>query len=213
MKKIIIIGSAGLGKEIKSILDSINKRAPTWDLVGFYDDAFTKPYEVTDGINCLGVIDDIKDQQPDDISIVFGIADRFIVKSITEAFSGRGYHYPNIIHPTVEICNMTTMGKGNVMAFQSFISTDVKVGDFNFLNTFAAIGHDVVLGDFNALNPRVQISGNVLIGSLNMFGMSSAVVQNKIIGNKNIINSFSLLTKSIKDERKYFGIPARRISI
>jgi sugar O-acyltransferase (sialic acid O-acetyltransferase NeuD family) len=212
MNKIVIVGSAGLGKEVKSILDAINAQSPTWELVGFYDDACSEPYEVTGGIRCLGVVNDIKDQQPPETSIVFGIAERNIVKTILENFSDRNYRYPNIIHPTVEICVGATVGIGNVFAYQTFISNDVSIGNFNFLNTFAAIGHDVTIGDFNAFNPRVQISGNVEIGSLNMFGMASAVVQNKTIGNKNIINSYSLLTKNIKDERKYFGIPARRIS-
>lgn len=212
MKDIVIIGAGGLGREILDIIKAINYVNPVWNIIGFYDDAFTLNTKVTEEYFCHGTIADLKKLNKKNIAVVFGIADREVVSSVVkELRENNNITFPNIIHPSVEINSNVRMGLGNVLAYGAFLSCDISLGDFNFLNIFVALGHDVRMGNFNALMPRVQISGNVILGDLNFFGMNSAVVQNHNIGSNNIINAFTLLSKTIKNDRKYFGIPGRRI--
>ena len=63
----------------------------------------------------------------------------------------------------------------------------------------------------NTFSPKAQISGNVIIGNENFFGLNASIVQNKSVGNFNFVGACSLLTKSLKDNRKVFGIPARNL--
>ena len=42
MKKIAICGAGGFGKEVACILNLINEKQPTWELVGFFDDGKEK---------------------------------------------------------------------------------------------------------------------------------------------------------------------------
>ncbi len=212
MKDIIIIGSGGYGKEVKTVIDAINKISPTWNVTAFYDDAFTGNVAIIDGINCLGTIDDLISLNHEDLNLVFGIADRNVVNNVVDKFKNNNtIKFPNIIHPTVEINSGVVLGKGNVIVFGCFLSCDVILGDFNFFNTFVSIGHDTIIGNFNCLMPRTQISGYTVIGNHNFFGMNSALLQNKKIGNNNIINSYTFLTKNITNDRKYFGVPGKRI--
>ena len=212
MKDIVIIGAGGLGREILDIIIAINNVKPTWNVLGFYDDACVSNEIVSENIYCLGTIADLIKIENQNISVVFGISDREIVQSMVMQLQDKyNFSFPNIIHPSAEINSNIKMGIGNVLAYRNFLSCDITMGDFNYFNILVALGHDVEIGNFNAFMPRTQISGNVTIGDLNFFGMNSAVIQNKTIGSNNIINAFTLLTKSIKDERKYFGIPGRRI--
>ena len=42
MKDIAVYGFGGYGREIASIIKSINTVEPTWNFVGFFDDDITK---------------------------------------------------------------------------------------------------------------------------------------------------------------------------
>ena len=213
MRKIVIIGASGLGNEIKDLIDSINRVSHSWNIIGFYDDARKKNEIIIDNLKCLGCINDLK-KIKEELSVVFAIANRRDVQNIYNSLkSNNNILYPNIIDPTVIIRSRNSMGKGNVIALNSHFSCDIEIGDFNFFNGLVGIGHDVEIESFNCFMPRVQISGNVSIGNSNFFGMNSSVVQGKQVGDNNIINAYSLLTKNIKNERKYFGIPARRIDV
>lgn len=212
MKDIVIIGASGSGKEVKDIINAINRVTPLWNILGFYDDDYIADYHVSESIYCLGTIRDLEKVDKKNLAVVAGIADREILSTIIKKLKDlEKFVFPNIIHPSVEVNSNVQMGEGNVFASGTFLSCDISIGDFNFLNTQVAFGHDVVIGDFNCFMPRTQISGNVTIKDLNFFGMNAAVVQNKEIGSNNIINAYTLLTKNINNNRKYFGIPGRRI--
>lgn len=38
MKDIVIIGAGGFGREVVELIDDINLRNPTWNIIGFVDD-------------------------------------------------------------------------------------------------------------------------------------------------------------------------------
>jgi len=38
MKKVIIIGAGGVGREVALIINQINNFKPTWNIIGFLDD-------------------------------------------------------------------------------------------------------------------------------------------------------------------------------
>ena len=40
MKKIAIIGTGGLGREVLGIIQCINKKVKIWDVLGYFDDNF-----------------------------------------------------------------------------------------------------------------------------------------------------------------------------
>ncbi|MEP0479848.1 MAG: serine acetyltransferase, partial [Nonlabens sp.] len=121
--------------------------------------------------------------------------------------------YPNLIHPKVNIEYGTIIGTGNVIANGTILSCEIRIGNFNFFNSMCAVGHDTMIGDFNCFMPRVQISGDVILGNFNTFSMGSSIIQGKKMGDYNTILANTLLTKSIKNNRKYFGIPAKRLDL
>lgn len=211
--KIVIIGAGGLGREVKYIIDDVNATSEKkYELIGFYDDFIPVGDFIINDIPCLGPINKLVNSTKK-IGIVFGIADVHLKKSILAKLkNNKALTYPNIIHPKAHITKGVHLGEGNIICFGCFISCDVKIGNFNFLNTYCAVGHDTVIGSGNIFMPRVQISGQVLIGDENFMGMNAAIVQGKKVGNHNRINGFTFLTKSISNNRVYFGVPGKKIN-
>lgn len=213
MKNIAIIGASGLAKEVWDLINQINQVEEKWKILGFYDDAYLEPIDIIGNTQCLGPIS-ILDDLDEELSLVFAIANRGSVFRIFNRLSKKqNFNFPNVLHPSALVGHGTKMGIGNVITSQNVLTVDISIGDFNFFNTMCGIGHDVRIGNFNSFMPRVQISGNVEIGDFNNFFMNCSVTQNKKLGNKNTIFANTLLTKSIKDNRTYFGIPGKKINI
>ena len=42
MNKIAIVGAGGFGREVKWLIECINKQKHIWDFAGFYDDDLTE---------------------------------------------------------------------------------------------------------------------------------------------------------------------------
>src|SRR5690606_34352422 len=103
MKDIVIIGASGSGKEVKDIINAINKINLLWNVLGFYDDAYTSDYVVSENIYCLGTIRDLEKVNKKNLAVVSGIADREILSAIIKQLKGlKRFVFPNIIHPSVE---------------------------------------------------------------------------------------------------------------
>jgi len=210
MKNIVIIQAGGLATEIKYLIDAINKKEPQWNLLGFIDDwGKQKGDEIVDGYKIIGTIEDLNNTK-EELFAIIAIGNPLYIKEVSEKIHNPLIKFANLIHPTVEINSLQSIGYGNIICFGSFISCNVKIENFNFFNTMCAIGHDVCIGSFNIFNPRTQISGMVHIGDMNFWGMNSSIMQGKNIGSNNTIGASSFVIKNIKDNITLFGIPATK---
>ncbi len=210
MKNIAIYGAGGFGKEVATILGKINEQAPTWNLLGFYDDGISPGTAVSVYGRVLGGIEALNAvQQP--ISIVFAIGRPHTLQLIVSKIANPFIDFPNIIHPDAYFADLRTftMGKGNVIVRGCSFSCDVEIGDFNQFNSISALAHDVRVGSFNVFMPLTRISGEVSIGDLNLFGINSIVLQTiKVGSNKRFGPNCVLMTKPRK-EGLYMGAPAK----
>ena len=59
LKKLIIIGASGFGREVAWLVERINKVKKTWDLLGFIDDDESIQGKEINNYKVLGKIDEI----------------------------------------------------------------------------------------------------------------------------------------------------------
>ena len=71
MKNIVIIGAGDLGKEVVWMIEDINKRKPTYLIMGFLDDDVEKTGNIHYGYEVLGTLDKLPElSEKMDISAV-----------------------------------------------------------------------------------------------------------------------------------------------
>jgi len=209
MENIVIIGSGGLAKEIKYLIDTINRSKDQWNLIGFIDDwEKQKGDEFIDGYKVVGTIEDLNKFKEECFATI-AIGNPQYIKAAAEKINNRNIKFANLIHPTAEI-NSRNIGFGNIICFDSFISCNVKIGNFNVFNG-CVVGHDAHIGDFNSFMPGVKISGDTRIGNENYFGVSSVLLQKKEVGNRTVIGAGSVVIRSTKDDSTYIGNPAIKL--
>ena len=60
MKDIAIYGAGGFGKEVACLINRINDKKPTWNLIGFFDDNPVLKGEMISHFGpCLGGMDEL----------------------------------------------------------------------------------------------------------------------------------------------------------
>lgn len=211
MTDIAIYGAGGLGREVAAVMRNINNSAPTWNLVGFFDDGKPKGETigafgpVLGGIDCVNAWDR-------ELAVVLCMGTPRTMQTVYSKITNPLISFPNIIDMWAYLSNRPTikMGIGNIILGDSVMTTDVTLGNFNLLNGSVTLGHDVHTGDFNVFMPGCRISGGVTIGDRNMFGSMSFVKQYLDIGNDVILSPLSPLLTKPKDGGTYMGNPARR---
>ncbi|MBX2921242.1 MAG: hypothetical protein KF746_03545 [Chitinophagaceae bacterium] len=205
--KIAIAGAGGFSKEVYLIIEAINKIAPTWDFVGFFDDKVPRGKFFMD-FEVLGNMQDLNNTNEDIyVAVAAGRSDKII--AIVNKLTSPKIFFPNIIHPSVFLHFETlTVGEGNIIQSGSSFSADNRIGKYNIFNASVKVGHDAIIGNYNTFATGTLISGGVEIGDQNNFGINSGILQYKKVGNGNTIGPLSILFKSIRDNGHYLGVPA-----
>lgn len=194
MRKIAIVGSGGLGREVLGILESINRKKKHWDIIGFFDDNFHD--DLINGLPIIGNIDSIN-QINEDLAIVIGVGNPNIKERIINRIENQNISFPTILHPTVEIYseNTISLGKGIVIGANSVLTTNISVGDFVYINTASIISHDTKIGKYSMIMPSVSISAGATIGEKVYIGNGTIIDQPVNIENNSFIKAGTVFSK------------------
>lgn len=211
MKDIAIYGAGGFGREVACLIKKINEVKPTWNLIGFFDDAPEKKGHMVSHFGlCLGGINELNTWEKA-LDVVISIASPIMVRTVFEKITNVKISFPNMIHPSVSFCDPETflIGRGNIVQSDCIFSCDVSIGDFNMFNGTVVLGHDAKVGNFNTFMPAIRVSGDVTIENGNFFGVGSIILQRIKIGNQIRLGAGSVLMTKPKDGMLYIGNPAR----
>ncbi|MCO5235634.1 MAG: acetyltransferase [Chitinophagaceae bacterium] len=208
MQRLAIAGAGGFSKEVFLTVMDINKAAPTWEFIGFFDDRVAKGRFFMDH-KVLGNLSDL-DKIDEETNVIIAAGKSSNILSILRQLRSDKLKFPNIFHPSCQFIHFESLniGEGNIVQLFSSLSAGNIIGNFNVFNAGVRVGHDTVIGNYNTFATSTLISGGVTIGDRNDFGMNSGIIQYKKVGNDNVIAPMAVLFKSVKDNGHYMGVPA-----
>ena len=218
-KKIVLIGAGGFGREVASIIETVNNseiknnREPVYELLGFLDDGqqYHTGYLIN-GYPWLGDHNWILDHKEDTVcNCVIGNpkVKRIIQEELTQqgvvfetiiAYAGFGY-----IGPYTEI------GPGCVFYGGVTIGVNSKIGAGVVMNQMVNIGHDAEIGDYTTIMPFTGISGYCKIGSEVSIGGHAFIVPGRKVGNGATVAAGSIVFSNVKAGTTVLGNPAKRM--
>ena len=208
MKKIVIVGAGGFGKEVKMLLDQINSSSHVYEFLGFYDDNVPKRSYINDGI----VLGDIADLAAVDhhLHAVVAIASPIVRKKMVALLSGSNISFPTLIHPSViRGSDSVSIGDGCIICAGNIITCNIDIQDFVILNLGCTIGHDSVIGTYTSLMPAVNVSGQVLIQDSVFIGTGAILLNQLTIGARTTIGAGAVVTKTLPEDCTALGVPAK----
>ena len=208
MKKILIVGAGGFGRELLQWIKDINAEKPTWEIGGFLDDNL----QALDGAEIdYPVVGTISDWQPkDDEVFALAMGKPQLKRMVVEKLKSRGAHFAAVIHPTALVSPFAHYGEGLVMFPYSKLSCNSTVGDFVSILT-TPIGHDNEIGDYTMISGGCNIVRNVKIGKDVFVAAGVCIAQDVVVKDGAYIGLGSVVLKDVKAGTKVFGNPARII--
>lgn len=210
MQNIVIIGAGGFGREVKTIIDAVNKVEKIYNFIGYYDDGIEKGTMINN-FPVLGNLHDLNSSS-EPISVLLGIGDPTTKSKIIDKLSSDKINFPTLIHPSVQISeDEVAISKGCIICGGTIITCNIVIGSFVTLNLMSTIGHDTIIDDFSSFMPSVNISGEVHIQEKVYVGTGAKIINQLTIGTGTIVGAGAVVSKSLPDYCTAVGIPAKPI--
>jgi sugar O-acyltransferase (sialic acid O-acetyltransferase NeuD family) len=210
MKRLLIVGAGGFGREILAWVKDVPTIAKSCENICFLDDDpnVLKPYNYQEPI--ISSIQDYRPQEGD--GLVMGIAVPTQRKlEIAEMLSQRGAQFISLIHPTADLGNNVKLGQGYVICRNVIITSDINIGNFVTINVLSSIGHDAVIGDGCTLNSFVNVNGFVKLGKGVVIGSHGTILPGAVVGDFATVGAGSVVLKHVKPGSTVLGVPAKLI--
>ena len=211
MKKLVIIGAGGFGREVAWLVERINDIEPTWDLQGFIDDDESIHGKLEDDYKVLGGCDYFNDLN-EDIWCVCAVGSSRVRKQIIEKVEKyENVHFATLIDPSVLCSKRLEIGEGSIICAGTILTVDITIGKHVIINLECTVGHDVEMDDYVSLYPSVNVSGNVQIGQCSELGTGMQIIQGIKVKENTIVGAGAVVVKDITESGTYIGSPAKMI--
>jgi len=212
MKKISIFGAGGFGREVKLLIEQINKTEKEWEFIGFWDDDKNLPNKIYDA-PLLGGMDELNRYNDDELYLVCAVGEPSIKEKIINNIKNPLIRFPVLIHPTAlvgDAKNVTT-GEGSIITAGVIMTVNIEIGRHVILNLMCTVGHDTKIGDFSSFMPSVNISGEVDIEKNVYVGTGAKIINRLKIGKNTTVGAGAVVAKSLPGNCVAVGIPAKPI--
>jgi len=181
MKKIIIIGASGFGKEAAWIMERMSQSGQHVGLLGFCDDAPDKQEGLFIGVPLLGTVETAAARLPG-ARFFCAIGNNRARQAVVARALALGLLPFTLVDPTAILAPGTTIGDGSYLGINSIVSSGSTIGNYVIVNHQTCIGHDVTLADFVQVCPGVRISGGCDIGEGALLGTNATTIPSVQIG-------------------------------
>ena len=211
VKKIVLIGAGGCGREVAYLISEKNQRKKTYELLGFLDDGpnFDRNSDIN-GYPWLGKSDWIIDHK-EDIVCTCTIGDAAIKARVQRRLMEQGVHFETLIAISGGITPYTQIGPGCILYWNAGVSVNCKIGAGVLLNEGVKVGHDVTIGDYTSIMTGSAISGGCEIGDEVEIGGHAFVIPRRKIGSRAHVAAGSIVFSNVKAGTTVLGNPAKRM--
>ncbi|MBE0660342.1 MAG: acetyltransferase [Bryobacteraceae bacterium] len=207
MKRLIIVGAGGMGREIADYLLTLPGKGAEWQLAGFLD----RDPDALAGLDFdIPILGDPADYQPSSIDVfVCGLGLPSPKRRVVETLLARGAHFYKLIHPTAVVSSRCQIGVGSVICPYAVVSTQAVVGRFVLLNTAASVCHDARIGDFSSVCCHADITGQVELGEEVFIGSHGSIIPGVHVGDQATVGAGSAVIANVSSGCTVVGVPAR----
>lgn len=209
-RRLIVIGAA-TPTIIRTVEDINQAGFEEFQIVGFLDNNFMEMGDIFYGYPIIGGFSEINLFSCQDVVLINTIAgSTSLRRKTTDYFLQLNYKFTNIIHPSVNISHVE-LGCGNLIYDNVMLHPFVSIGSHNVISSCSGLAHESRLGDYVFIGPASYICGKCDVGSGAYIGVGAKILPRLRVGIDSIIGAGSIVTASVPDSEKHFGIPARKV--
>jgi len=210
MKRLLIVGAGGFGREMFHWVRQHPDHGVRWTLGGFLDDNAEALHGFGRDPGIVGSLRDYK-PSPGDL-LVCGLGLPKSKKAVVEPLLARGAEFLTFVHPAATVGGNVQLGQGTIVCPGAVLTADIRVGNFVTVNNCATIGHDATVGDYTTLSCHADITGFCKVGEGVFFGSHAGMIPSTSVGDWALVGAGSMVIMNVSPETTVFGVPAKRIN-
>ncbi|MBN1185660.1 MAG: acetyltransferase [Bacteroidales bacterium] len=209
-KRLFLIGAGNLGREMESWLGLIPNFKDSWQIIGYLDQNLNALKGYRSYLKILSTYTNF-DFNSNDYAVICITDPR--QKQEVSNFLKNKVRFFKYIAPNVVLGKFVKIGEGVVICPNSCITTNVRIGDFVFINAGTQIGHDCKIESYCSLMSHVDLGGHVTLGKRVYVGTNATIIPGITVGDDIKIGTGAIVIKNLKEKGTYFGNPASLIGI
>lgn len=203
MKKIVIAGAGGFGREVYSYLLNSNLSE---SIRGFLDD---NPNALEGYGLKHEIISNFAGYEPlENEAVIFAVANAKIKKSIADALKSRGAKFKNFIHPSAVLGLNVKISEGVAIAPFCVIGSNAEIGSFASINTGVKISSGAKIGAFCTISSQCAVGENATLKERAFMASSSILESGATLFENSTLGINSYADKPVEKSRCAFGNPA-----
>jgi sugar O-acyltransferase (sialic acid O-acetyltransferase NeuD family) len=211
MKKVVIIGAGGFGREVLDVMDACNQAGEAYDALGFIiDPQYGEPGTIINDKPVLGGFDWLE-RHAGEVYVTCGVGPSHQRYQLVQRAAALNCRFFNLIHPSAILTRWISMGEGVIITAGCILTNQIKIGNHVHINLDCTVGHDVSIQDYVTLAPGVHVSGKITLGTGCYVGTGTNFVEKINVGEWSIIGAGSTVTANVPANTTVVGVPGRVI--
>ncbi len=204
-KQLLIFPFNGNGLEALSCLSK------DFEFVGFFDDTPEKQGPNPYGFTVYGREAITKFPNAKILAVPGSPTSYKIRKQIISELNIPEERFATVIHPRAEVSPLALVGHNVLIMGGVVLTSNCVIGNHICILPNTVVHHDSSVGDYTLIGSNITIAGNTSIGLNCYIGSGTSVINGISIGNDTIIGMGSNVIKSLPDNSKAVGNPAREL--
>lgn len=202
----VILGCGGHGRVVLDILLQAKKYKP----IGFLDNNASLHGRRVDGLPVLGDLNQLSKLHQHGVHYaIVAIGDNGVRRAMSDMLDENKFELINAIHPSAQLAQNVTLGKGVAIAAGALVCAHCQIGDQAVLNTGCIIDHESMIGTCAHICPGVRLAGHVTVESGAFVGIGATVVQNIRIGFESVVGAGAVVVQDVEPMTTVVGVPAQ----
>lgn len=198
MKKVVIVGARGFGKEVVGYIEEHG----SYHIVCALDEQDSDSFLGYEVVHPQRYSYSCKDA-------IFAIGYPEYKQKILDKFLPLSLIWKTFAHPSSIISRHATLDTGVVVAPFSLVAGNAHVGSHVLINAFCAVAHDCFIGDRSSLMPYACVNGAVSVGQECLIATGAKILPGVTIGDRCRISAGAVVTRDVPADSLVFGNPAQ----
>jgi sugar O-acyltransferase (sialic acid O-acetyltransferase NeuD family) len=206
MKKLLIVGAGGFGRELYIWATQHPDCGRAWELEGFLDDNSQALHSFGSFAPVLPLAGHVVN--PANLYLC-GLGLPPVKEKLLHPLLAAGANFLTFIHPRALVGDRVKLGRGVVLCPGAIASADIILGDFVMLNLHVTIGHDASIGDWSTLSAHCDVTGRVQVADRVFMGSRVSIIPGLSVGSSATLGAGAVVIRDVTAGVTVVGNPAR----